>query len=404
VVTVRGQVYAGLALVALLAAAPALLLAARWKPQVPPPIPTSPPPPLAADTLTLGVPITPGSTLGALLGDHGVSALAVRETALPLYDLARIRPDRELQLVYVDGASEPVAVRYALDPDHTVVVEREGEGWSARMEEVVYETSIGTRTLTLTRSLWEDGLDAGLRPGDLVRLAKVFEYEVDFNTELRAGAVFSVAADIETAVGRKPRLGTIHAVRLANDGTEITAVHHVTADGSEGFYHPDGSGMKRPFLRSPIEFSRVTSGFHPRRYHPILKRPRPHNGVDFGAPVGTPVRAVAEGRVVFAGTRGGHGKYVKLDHDGPWETSYSHLSRIRVSNGAKVRQGQVVGDVGMTGLATGPHLHYEMWKQGRAVDPMKVELPRSAPLPASEKSSFATEVATWIPNLAPPPE
>jgi murein DD-endopeptidase MepM/ murein hydrolase activator NlpD len=354
--------------------------------------------------LTVGVPIAPGSTLGALLGERGVSALAVREAALAHHDLARIRPDRELQLVYEDGTPEPVAVRYAPDADHTVVVERQGTAWTARVEEVVYETTIGTRALSLTRSLWEDGLDAGLRAADLVRLAKVFEYEIDFNSELRAGARFSLVADVETAEGRKPRLGAIHAVRLVNDAKDITAVHHVGAGDTEGFFHPDGSGMKRPFLRSPLEFSRVTSGFHPRRFHPILKRPQSHNGVDFGAPTGTPVRAVASGRVAFAGARGGHGRHVKLDHEGPWETGYSHLSRIRVSKGAKVRQGQIIGDVGMTGLATGPHLHYEMWKHGRHVDPMKVELPRSAPLPASEREAFADGIATWVPHLEPPTE
>ncbi|MBW1878598.1 MAG: peptidoglycan DD-metalloendopeptidase family protein [Deltaproteobacteria bacterium] len=400
----RRQVYAGLAFGALLAAAPAALLVHVGTPKAPPPIELPPLEPLAPDRLMVGVPIAPGTTLGALLGEHGVPALAVREAALGHYDLARIRPDRELQLVYLDGTAEPVAVRYAPDADHTVVVEREGETWSARMEEVVYETTIGTRALSLTRSLWEDGLDAGLRPADLVRLAKLFEYEIDFNTELRAGARFSVVADIETAAGRKPRLDAIHAVRMVNDGKDITAVHHTRGDGTEGFYHPDGSGMKRPFLRSPLEFSRVTSGYHPRRYHPVLKRPRPHNGTDFGAPVGTPVRAVASGTVVYAATRGGHGKHVKLDHEGPWETSYSHLSRIRVSRGAKVRQGDIVGEVGMTGLTTGPHLHYEMWKQGRHVDPMKVELPHSRPLPASEKRTFADSVATWVPHLAPASE
>jgi murein DD-endopeptidase MepM/ murein hydrolase activator NlpD len=345
------------------------------------------------------VAIAPGSTLGGLLGERGVSALAVREAALAHYDLARIRPDRELQLVYEDGTTEPVAVRYAPDTDRTVVVEREGTAWTARVEEVVYETTIGTRALTLTRSLWEDGLQAGLRAADLVRLAKVFEYEIDFNSELRAGARFSLVADVETAEGRRPRLGAIHAIRLVNDGKAITAVHHLGADDTGAFYHPDGSGMKRPFLRSPLEFSRVTSGYHPRRFHPILKRPRPHNGTDFGAPTGTPVRAVASGKVVYAGSRGGHGRYVKLDHEGPWETSYSHLSRIRVSRGAKVRQGDIIGEVGMTGLATGPHLHYEMWKHGRHVDPMKVELPRATKLPAAERAAFEESVATWEPHL-----
>jgi murein DD-endopeptidase MepM/ murein hydrolase activator NlpD len=144
-------------------------------------------------------------------------------------------------------------------------------------------------------------------------------------------------------------------------------------------------------LRSPLEFSRVTSGFNLKRFHPVLKKPRPHYGVDFGAPIGTPVRAVGDGVVEMADRNGGHGNYVKLDHEGPYSSSYSHLSSISVRRGAKVRQGEIVGFVGKTGLATGPHLHFQFWVDGRYVNPLDVELPQSEALQGEELVRFQAQ-------------
>jgi murein DD-endopeptidase MepM/ murein hydrolase activator NlpD len=154
-------------------------------------------------------------------------------------------------------------------------------------------------------------------------------------------------------------------------------------------------------LRSPLEFSRVTSGFTLARYHPILKKSRPHLGVDFGAPTGTPIRAVADGKVETAGKAGGHGNYVKIQHLGPQATSYSHLSKIAVQRGATVRQGQIIGYVGATGLATGPHLHYQMWVNGRHVNPMTVDLPMTESLSPADRSRFEAEKARLFALLDP---
>ncbi len=351
------------------------------------------------DRLELGIRVRRGSTLGGLLLEWGVDPAPVIEAALPLYDLARIRPDRELSVVLVDGDPVPVAVRYEIDEDNALVVSRSGEQWTAAVDAVQYTSALGSRDVLVTRSLWADGLDAGLRPGDLVRLAQIFEYEIDFNTELRDGARFSLVADVLSAEGRADRLGELYAVRIENAGKEYIAIRHAPEGGEVGWFHPDGTGMKKPFLRSPLEFSRVTSGFDLARFHPILKKQRPHYGTDFGAPEGTPVRVVAEGVVRVAGVNGGHGRYVEVEHDGRYRTSYSHLSRIRVKTGQRVAQGTILGAVGQTGLATGPHLHFQMWRDGRFVDPMKIELPNTAPLAAAERESFAREVARWLPLL-----
>ncbi|MFT7518264.1 MAG: murein DD-endopeptidase MepM/ murein hydrolase activator NlpD [Kiritimatiellia bacterium] len=370
--------------------------------EAPPAAPTPPELALAPDRSTVPVRIGRGSTFGQIMHAHGLPVHAIRKALLPTYDLARIRPDRELQVTYVDGENRPIAVRYQIDEDRTAVVDLDDTGeWRGRVDEVSYDSSVGRRQFVIDRSLWQDGLEAGLRPADLARLASIFEYELDFNTELRKGAELALVAEILTTPEREPRLGELHAVRLRNGEKNWTAVHHRISEDKDGWYRPDGMSLLRPFLRSPLEFSRVTSGFNPRRFHPILKKRRPHNGTDFGAPSGTPVRAVSAGTVVRAGWAGGHGNYVKLKHEGPYETSYSHLSKVRVKRGQKVQQGELVGNVGKTGLATGPHLHYQMWINGRYVDAMRSKLPNQSPLPSDQREAFNAEVARWVPLLDP---
>ena len=140
----------------------------------------------------------------------------------------------------------------------------------------------------------------------------------------------------------------------------------------------------------------VTSGFNPRRFHPVLKKRRPHNGTDFGAPTGTPIRATGAGKVVAAGRNGGHGNFVKINHSGPYASSYSHMHRIKVKKGQRVKQGQIIGTVGTTGMSTGPHLHYQFWKNGRFVDPMKIDLPRTEKLSSGELARFKPNRDMWL--------
>jgi murein DD-endopeptidase MepM/ murein hydrolase activator NlpD len=357
----------------------------------------SPPGP---DELVLALDIPQGSSFGPLVSAWGVPEATVRAAAAELHDLANIRPDRELAVVLRDGEEAAVGVRYAVDADQTVVVSRGADGaWTAALDAVVYTPSETTMVLTIASSLWQAALDAGLRPGDLFRLAAVFEYEVDFNTEVHAGDQLAFVAEVLSAEGRPDKLGTLHAVRFDNAGKRREVVRFEHADGEVGYYHPDGTASRRAFLRSPLEFSRVTSGFNPRRYHPILKTRRPHNGTDFGAPTGTPVRVVADGKVVEARVAGGHGNFVKVVHDNGFATSYSHLSRILVKTGQRVRQGDHIGRVGSTGLATGPHLHYQMWKNGQYVDPMRVQIPVTRQLAGAELDAFKSLAAQWMPRV-----
>ncbi len=340
-----------------------------------------------------------GDTLGAIVAEHGVSDVdAVVVAASSFTDLTNIRAGRDLVFVYERDTPAAIALRYALDEDNTLVVHL-GEVLEAELMTVEYDEELGVRTLEVEGSLWAAATEAGLRPADIVRLAEVFQWEVDFNTELRAGARFTLVGEELHRDGEFAKLGDLNAVRLDNDGKVYTAFFYEKKDGETGWFQADGTASKRPFLRSPLEFSRVTSSFDLKRFHPVLKKGRPHYGTDFGAASGTPVRATGKGTVVYAGSNGGHGKYVKLDHAGPYTTSYSHLSKIAVANNSRVEQGQVIGYVGSTGLSTGPHLHYEFRLDGKPVDAMKVDLPSVEPLPESERPRFDIVVEHWTPFL-----
>ena len=344
--------------------------------------------------------IQKGETFSEIMQQYGIRRVDhLLSAARPHFDLSRIRVGKTLVIRSLRATGAPLSIRYPLDEDRTLVVQPEEHGASASVEEITYERAVTHRAMEMSGTLWDAAIAAGLRPSDIVRLAHVFQWEVDFNTELRTGARMTLVADELLREGESVRLDTYHAVRLENAGETYTAIRHVSPSGEEGWYGPDGKARKRPFLRSPLEFSRVTSGFTRKRFHPVLKRNRPHLGTDFGAPTGTPVRAVGDGVISHSGNAGGYGKLVKIGHSGSYETRYAHLSRILVRRGQRVKQGQLIGHVGSTGLSTGPHLHYEFIKNGRHVNPMTVKIETTKPLPRSERSAFAQEKARWLPEL-----
>ncbi|MBN1336292.1 MAG: peptidoglycan DD-metalloendopeptidase family protein [Deltaproteobacteria bacterium] len=341
-----------------------------------------------------------GQTISEILARFGAPTDDVVAIVHPIHDLSRIRAGRTVTFGYLRGVPHAVSFAYAIDEDEDRSVRAEwteAGGWTARIEEVAYDHVPEARVFSVETCLWDAALQAGLRPRDITRISEVFQWEVDFNTEIDRGDTFTLVADGLNRDGGFVKIGEIHAIRLLNRGRDRTAIRHVHPDGSVDFYAPDGTAHRRPFLRSPLAFSRVTSGFSLRRFHPVLKVPRPHYGTDFAAPTGTPVRAVSDGVVTFAQNAGGHGLRVVLRHEGGYESGYSHLSRILVRRGARVSQGDVVGKVGSTGLSTGPHCHYELKLNGRYIDPMKARLPVVEPLPEAERPAFEAERDRWMP-------
>lgn len=345
--------------------------------------------------------IREGETAGEALSAMKAPIASVLEAADGALD--RIHTGDELVLDYRSGLDKPFRIRLENDSTVQKVLElagdKPGDRYVSRSYPRSFRVESGLVEMALTSSLWAAGEAAGLSGTQIMNLAGIFETEVDFNTELVDGAQFRLVADRLIDEAGKVRFGDIRGALLKNGGKVFAFLRVQTQDGKSGWYEPDGEGRKRPFLRSPLEFSRVTSGFSRGRMHPILKERRPHYGVDFGAPSGTPVRSVADGVVTDAGPHGGHGNYVEIRHDGPYATSYSHLSAILVKRGQKIRQGDLIGKVGSTGLSTGPHLHYQFMVNGKFVDPGSVVLPMTGGLSAPDLAAFQRAKAEVLPLL-----
>lgn len=266
-----------------------------------------------------------------------------------------------------------------------------------------YELRIARVAGTIDGSLFDDGQDAGLSDRLIMELAEIFGWDIDFVLDLRRGDSFVVLYEEKYWRGDKISDGDILAAEFVNQGRVYRAIGFRGDDGRMQYYSPDGFSLKRDFLRTPVKFSRVSSLFSRSRYHPILKTWRAHHGVDYDAPAGTPVRATASGRITAVGWNGGYGNMIAIRHAGPYSTLYAHLARYRAGlrAGQTIEQGEIIGYVGQTGLATAPHLHYEIQVNGMHRDPLTFKLPLSARMPISSnlRRMFRQDAANRIVQL-----
>ncbi|NHO85305.1 peptidoglycan DD-metalloendopeptidase family protein [Pseudoteredinibacter isoporae] len=243
---------------------------------------------------------------------------------------------------------------------------------------------------TINSSLFLAGQNAGLSDALIMEMANIFGWDVDFVLDIRQGDSFRVMYDEKYLDGKHIGNGPILAAEFTNKDKTFKAVRYTHENGSSHYYTPDGDSMRKEFLRTPVDFARISSHFNLRRKHPVLNRIRAHKGTDYAAPRGTPIRAAGDGKVVHAGRKGGYGKAVILKHGGAYKTLYAHMSRYGkgIKNGKRVKQGQIIGYVGSTGLATGPHLHYEFHVNGRVRNPVTVKLPKARSIPKAEAERF----------------
>ena len=252
-----------------------------------------------------------------------------------------------------------------------------------------------TVTGTINHTLFEAGDDAGLSPSMILELARIFGWDIDFALEIRQGDQFKLIWDEQWIQGQRAEDGPILAAEFVNRGQTYQALRYIGKDGRADYYTPDGKHLRKQFLRTPVDFTRISSHFNPRRLHPVLKRVRPHRGVDYAAPTGTPVYAAGDGTVIRRGWKGGYGRVIFIRHGTRYTTIYAHLSRYApgLKVGSKVTQGQIIGRVGRSGMATGPHLHYEFRIDGVHRNPVKVRFPSINPLRYAELADFRQQ--TW---------
>jgi len=295
------------------------------------------------------------------------------------------------------------AFTYGIDEVRTLRVLRQGEELRADVLTRSLETRTAVVAGTIRSSLFGAVEAAGEDDQLALDLADVYAWDVDFNTEIQAGDSFRLAVEKQVADGAFVRYGRILAAELVRGERVLRAVRHEGGAGT-GYYDPEGRPLRKAFLRSPLRFTRISSRFSRSRLHPVLHVRRAHLGVDYAAPAGTPVSAAADGVVTTAGWLGGYGRTVKVRHANGYETLYGHLSRIDVRGGQRVAQGDRIGAVGATGIATGPHLDYRMSRNGQFVDPLRQELPPAEPVPAGELAAFdeaLRRAAALLPPGAP---
>jgi len=280
--------------------------------------------------------------------------------------------------------------------DALLVVERTGDGFVAQQEALHLESRAVLKSGEIRHSLFAATDEADIPDAVALQMVAIFSSEVDFHRDLRKGDRFSLVYESFTHRGQTVRSGRLLAAELINDQNVLHAYWFQPEDGEGAYYAADGSSLRKAFLRSPIEFSRVTSGFSGARFHPILRTWRAHKGVDYGAPTGAGIVAVADGVVETAEHQSGYGNLIVLKHQGRYSTAYGHLQKFAkgVRRGTRVRQGDTIGYVGQTGLATGPHLHYEFRVNDQPVDPLAISLPRAIPLTSSRRTRFNASSTT----------
>ena len=303
--------------------------------------------------------------------------------------LARIAPRQEIEF-YVDTQSRLTRLVHRLDRIRSLHVSRNGDTFT--FDEVVEppEVAVATATGVIDSSLFEAGQRAGLSDNIIMQMAEIFGWDVDFALDIRDGDRFALVYEEQFKDGEKVGEGPIIAAEFTNRGRRIRTVRYVDPTGYTDYFSEDGRSMRKAFLRTPVNFTRISSRFSFSRRHPLLHKMRAHRGVDYAAPRGTAVKASGDGKVVFAGRKGGYGRTIILRHGSIYTTLYAHLSRFSkgVRPGKRVEQGQIIGYVGSTGLATGPHLHYEFRVRGAHRDPLKVKLPQAAPLAQGYMADF----------------
>ena len=345
-----------------------------------------------------------GDTIGSLLSRAGVNDgpamqyLRADPDARPLYQL---RPGRAVQ-VAVDEEGQLVALRFITNAGDRLVIERADGGFRAARSVPVEEIRTTLRSGEIDSSLFAAADAAGIPDRVIGALSDVFSGEIDFYHDVQRGDRFSVVYEMRYVDGEPAGAGRVLAAEFVNRGMPHRAFYWRDADGTGNYYTDIGRNARNAFLRSPMELTRITSGFTMARFHPVLQDWREHKGVDYAAPQGTPVRVTADGVVTYAGWQNGYGNVIFIRHQGAYSTVYGHMSRFAddIKVGSRVGQGDTIGFVGMTGWATGPHLHYEFRVGDQPVDPMSAAVPNASPLSAERLPGFRAAILPLVDSLA----
>ncbi len=304
-------------------------------------------------------------------------------------ELARLYPGEKLSFSIEGGALKKV--KYKMNALKTLYIESNPEGYTTRIDERTPITKQRFAEGVINNSLFVDANNAGVSSNLIMRFAGLFGWDIDFSQDIQPGDSFKIIYNEQYLDGKKISDGNIIAAQFTNQGETFTAIRYTDSDNNTSYYTPDGHSMRKAFLRMPVDFARISSGFTTARKHPVLNKIRAHKGVDYAASTGTPIKASGDGKVIWLGTKNGFGRTIVLQHGNNITTLYAHMSKYnsKLKQGSRVKQGQVIGYIGQSGLATGPHLHYEFQVNGAHKNPMTVKFPQAEPVAPKERLAFA---------------
>lgn len=325
---------------------------------------------------------------------HDIMSLGEKTTILE-----RLKPDQQLRLLIENN--EFVALQYDLDLNTTLDIRKSGDDYSTDIIGHTLQVKTIAASGIIKDSLFLSAKDAGLSDNIIMQMINLYGWDIDFALEVRQGDQFRILYEEQYKDGKKVRDGAILATEFINQGKSFKLVRYTHADGRSDYYTENGHSMRKTFIRTPIKFNRISSHFNPRRKHPILNQIRSHRGVDYAAPTGTPIKATGDGIIKLAARKSNYGKTIIIQHSSQYTTLYGHLSRYAkgIKKGMPVKQGQIIAYVGMTGLATGPHLHYEFRVNGIYKNPLTVELPRARAIHADIIVNFQKHTEPLLAQL-----
>ena len=350
------------------------------------------------------VEIKPGDSLSKVLSNEGISAQDVYKVSLAdkaQKTLIQMRPGQTLHFTTNEVSGELTKLTLVLNRLDSVAFERNNDEFNRTDISRTPDIVEAYKEAEINNSLFVDGMKSGIDQPLLIELANIFGWDIDFALDIRKGDSLSMLYEEKFLDGEKIGHGDIIAAQFINNGRTYQAIRYKTDKGAN-YYTPDGLAMRKAFIRTPVDFTRISSKFNPNRLHPVFKTTRPHRGVDYAAASGTPVKAAGDGKISFAGKQNGYGNVVIIDHGRGYQTLYAHLRGFAkgTKRGTRVQQGKVIAYVGQTGWATGPHLHYEFRINGTHKNPVTVKLPNDDPMPKSDLKNYLPYAKQVVATLA----
>lgn len=366
-----------------------------------PPAPPPPPPlPEIRKEIVKGT-IASGDTISGLLGEYFSAAEihALNQQCKPVFPLSKLSAGQAYRLCLTDDDFE--RFEYDIDRDEQLIISREAETFSIEKVPIPYTTETARVRGTIESSLFEAVTNTGESDVLAMNLADIFAWDIDFILDIRQGDSFQALVEKRYREGQPAGYGRILAAEFTNQGKTFQAFLYQDGDRRFDYYDADGQSLRKAFLKAPLSFSRISSGFTMRRFHPITKTWKSHPAIDYAAPTGTPIKSVGDGVIIKKGYTRGNGNYVKIRHNSSYETIYLHMKGFAkgIAKGKRVAQGQRIGYVGSTGLATGPHLCFRMYKNGAPVNPTRVKAPATKPVSDANRADFDSQVTRLMAEL-----